>query len=59
VETTDPTESAAAAAAMMMAMTSIETNWMTAMNRESPLKERWQLDCATTIHMCGDWGKFK
>jgi len=42
-----------------MTTTSIENYWMTVTNRESPSKESWYLDCATTSHICGDRRKFK
>ena len=32
---------------------------MTVTNRESPSKESWYLDCATTSHICGDQRKFE
>jgi len=38
--------------------TSFENYWMTVTGR-SPEKECWYLDCATTSHVCGDWGKFE
>jgi len=58
VESTAPTETAVAAAAMTMTTTSIENNWRTVMNRESPSKESWYLDCTTTSHICGDRQEF-
>jgi len=57
VESGAPTETAVAA--MTMTTTSIENYWMIVANRESPSKESWNLDCATTTHICGDWRKFK
>jgi hypothetical protein len=43
-----------AAGATTMSTTSVENYWMTVTNRESPSKESWYLDCATTSHICGD-----
>jgi len=54
VESTAPTETAAATTT-----TSIENYWMTVTNGESPSKESWYLDCATTTHICGDRRKFE
>jgi len=65
VESTAPTETAAvaaaaaAAAAMTMTTTSIENYWMTVTNGESPSKESWYLDCATTSHICRDRRMFE
>jgi len=61
VESGAATETAAvaAAAATTMTTTSIENYWMTVTNRESPSKESWYLDCATTSHICGDRRKFE
>jgi len=59
VESGAPTETAAAAAATTMTTTSIENYWMTVKNRESPSKESWYLDCATTSHICGDRRMFE
>jgi hypothetical protein len=53
VESAAPTETAAATT------TSIENYWMTVTNGESPSKESWYLDCATTTHICGDRRKFE
>jgi hypothetical protein len=58
VESGAPTETAAAAAAATTT-TSIENYWMTVTKGESPSKESWYLDCATTTHICGDRRKFK
>jgi len=42
------------------AITTLTENYlMTVTNGKSPSKERWYLDCATTIHICGDWRKFE
>jgi hypothetical protein len=57
MESAAQTETAAAAAAATTT-TSIENYWMTVTNRESPSKESWYLDCATTSHICGDRRKF-
>jgi hypothetical protein len=54
VESVAPTETAPA-----MTTTSIENYWMTATNGQSPSKESWYLDCATTTHICGDRRKFE
>jgi hypothetical protein len=54
VESIAPTETAPA-----MMTTSIENYWMTVTNGQSPSKESWYLDCATTTHICGDWRKFE
>jgi hypothetical protein len=51
-----PTETAATEATIL---TSIENYWMTVTNRESPSKETWYFDCATTSHICRDWRKFE
>jgi len=59
VESGAPTETAAAAASTTMTTTSIENYWMTVTNGESPSKESWYLDCATTTHICGDRRKFE
>jgi len=59
VESGAPTETAAAAAATTMTTTSVENYWMTVTNRESPSKESWYLDCATTSPICGDRRKFE
>jgi len=56
MESTAPTETAATAATIT---TSIENYWMTVTNKESPSKECWYLDCATTSHICGDRRKFE
>ena len=53
------TAAAAAAAATTTTTTPIENYWMTVTNRESPSKESWYLDCATTSHICGDRRKFE
>jgi len=59
LESGAPTETAAAAAAAATTTTtSIENYWMTVTNRESPSKESWYLDCATTSHICGDRQEF-
>jgi hypothetical protein len=58
VESGAPTVVAAAAATMMMTTASIENYWITVPNRESPSKESWYLDCATTSHICGDEQEF-
>jgi len=55
VESGAPTETAATT----MTTTSIENYWMTVTNRESPSKESWYLDCATTSRVCGDRRKFE
>jgi hypothetical protein len=55
VESGAPTETAAAAETT----TSIENYWMTVTNRESPSKESWYWDCATSSHVCGDRRKFE
>jgi len=54
VESVAPTETAAA-----MTTRSIENYWMIVTNGESPSKESWYLDCATTTHICGDRRKFE
>jgi len=57
---TAPLESVApTATAAAMTTTSIENYWMTFMNGESPSKESWYLNCATTTHICGDRRKFE
>jgi hypothetical protein len=57
VESTAPTETAAAATTL--ATTSIENHWMTVTSGENPSKESWNLDCATTSHICGDQQRFE
>jgi len=57
VESGAPTETAAAATTMTT--TSIENYWMTVTSGESPSKDSWYLDCATTSHICGDRRKFE
>jgi hypothetical protein len=53
VESAAPTETAA------VMTTSIGNYCVTVTNRESPSKESWYLDCATTTHIWGDQRKFK
>jgi len=59
---TAPVESRAltetATATTTTTTTSIENYWMTVMTGESPSKESWYLDCATTSHVCGDRQEF-
>jgi len=58
---TAPVESGAqteTAAAAVTTTTSIENYWMTVTTRESPSKESWYVDCATTSHICGDRQEF-
>jgi hypothetical protein len=52
LESGAPTETATVAATTT---TSIENDWMTVTNGKSLLMECWYLECATTIHICGDW----
>ena len=60
VESVALTETAAAAdGATTTTTTSIENHWMTVTNGQSPSKESWYLDCATTSHICGDRQRFE
>ena len=57
---TAPVESAALTeTAAATTTTTIENYWMTDTNGESPSKESWYLDCATTSHICGDRRMFE
>ena len=58
MESAAQTETAAAAAAATMT-TSIENYSMTVTNGKSPSKESWNLNCATTSHICGDRQRFE
>ena len=56
---TAPVESVAWTEALaVMTTTSVENYWMTVTGR-SPEKEGWNLDCATTCHVCGVRRKFE
>jgi hypothetical protein len=57
VERAAPTETVVAATTMTR--TSIGNYWITVTNGESPSKESWYLDCATTTHICGDRQKLE
>ena len=54
VESSALTETAAATTT-----TCTEDYWMTTSSREAASKESWNVDCATTSHICGDQRKFE
>jgi len=56
IESTAPTKTAATAATIA---TSIANYWMSVTNGESPSKESWYLECATTSHICRDRRMFE